>query len=153
MAKRWYKPSVLALSDEEAAYLAGVFDGDGCLSKRVSGGSWQFSVAQLSSTGLAGHLYAMTGVGSTHVRPQTERASMSSWSVGTQADILCLLERIRPWLIVKSETADLALRNLRNKARERPLVDRQNRPNRGLTQKMGLCLDRAIGTTNTEERG
>jgi hypothetical protein len=102
-----------ALSPTEAAYIAGLIDGEGSvmLIKRGSGGGCQLRVV-VSNTheGVLRWLSAVTGIGKTYrliAATERHKAGFSWRAHGDGAQTL--LQQIRPYLIIKAEQADLGI--------------------------------------------
>jgi|SRR5215831_10702529 len=100
----------MPLTSSEAAYLAGIIDGEGSIMLQRSGGTI-FVVVKVANTsqGLMAWLTQKTGVGRVQYtsRSHLGRKDVHHWVVvGRQA--LALLHAIDPYLIVKREQANVA---------------------------------------------
>jgi hypothetical protein len=114
----------------EAAYLAGLLDGEGCLS--VHGGRWSRPSIEVCMTTPAPLRQAqrMTGVGSIYSRRETRarRRDVWKWCVTKGDDLLVIVRAVQPWLTVKRADAHvvaifLTLRGRPGRARPYPVAD------------------------------
>jgi hypothetical protein len=97
---------------EQWAYIAGIVDGEGCITKHNTQNSvhgYMLAVAQ-KDVRLLDWLTNTLGVG----RRATRQASgVSVWNVTGQRAVHDTLVGIRPYLIVKGEQADIAIAYIR----------------------------------------
>lgn len=101
------------ITDVEAAYLAGIVDGEGCISARwvVSRGNKSVQsrvTVETCSEALSLYLVAVTGVGTTGMHyPQNPNWKPTyRWGLTSVAGSF-FLQRIRPWLRIKHVQAEL----------------------------------------------
>lgn len=98
------------LTTEELAYLAGIFDGEGCVQLNL----WKNSVrvkAEITNTSrtLIDWILATTKVGAVSTRKASgNRRICYRWCVSCNQAIELLIQ-IRPWLLIKSAQVDLIL--------------------------------------------
>jgi len=106
------------LSDAERAYLAGIFDGEGCVvlykdkmcevSKRGYPIFRCYLFIANTSLELILHLYKMTGIGTPRDRKTSgKRRPLFDWRVGGTQDILDLIEAMHPFSIVKKRQLEI----------------------------------------------
>lgn len=105
------------MNDIEIGYLAGIIDGEGCITitrqKPGTGGrkNWSYRLYLKVTMGhreTVDRLREMTGVGSVHEQKTAHWNTAWSWIVSTR-DAQGILELVRPHLITKAIEADLAL--------------------------------------------
>ncbi len=99
----------------ESAWLAGLFDGEGCVAipsryRQRNTPSYRIEIANTDMP-LLEQVVKVTGVSTirTHLRDNPRHKTAYHWEAGG-ADALSLLRQMRPWLIVKAERADAAFR-------------------------------------------
>jgi len=107
------REGVREFSEADAAWLAGLFDGEGSIvlseRSRPGGGSVRIQISNTYMP-LLDHVRAVTGVGYVHVRKsRNPRHSDSMWWTVHGGAALKILWRMRPWLIVKAERTDAVL--------------------------------------------
>lgn len=91
------------LTETQAAYIAGIIDGEGCLRARKDNGSTHVAVSQKASErALLDFIQETTGIGAVY-----PRAEVDQWEVRRQKDVLDLLEQLLPYLRVKQSQARL----------------------------------------------
>lgn len=113
LAGRYRNGSTAAmLTEVQAAYLAGLVDGEGSIMLNPRAGGSITSRVVISNThrGVLDWVAETTGIGNVQAhRPQDAR-HRAGWMWVTNGDgALSLLEQIRPYMIIKTEQADLAV--------------------------------------------
>lgn len=109
------------------AYLAGIIDGEGCISRQTSSRAWTVAVSNTSPE-LESWL---KGVGGLFYYPP-RRASFKldgsytkqrfEWKVSRAWDVLELLVAVKPFLVIKGAKAEEAMADIRSRFGERPQV-------------------------------
>lgn len=100
------RPVMRELTEAEAAWIAGIYEGEGCLQRNLTrnGNSesicWQLKIA-MSDFDVIDRLASLAGIGS--VQKETVpripgRKLMARWCVSSRADVLAVVQAIRPWL-------------------------------------------------------
>jgi hypothetical protein len=112
--KWWEKEVKLELSDVERAYIAGIIDGEGCISPQFRHGRVHVKVeVRNTNLNLIKWLLSKTGLG--HVYTAKNRANWKqtySWEVFRFAEVRAILKVVQPFLIVKRKQAELTLKIL-----------------------------------------
>jgi hypothetical protein len=95
----------------ESAYIAGVVDGEGCVSLvRSAGGRLPYPSLSVSNTHYGLMLYLTSHFGSTRpilrAAPRTNHKDCYQLAI-ERGRAVVVLRRIRPWLVVKAAQADL----------------------------------------------
>lgn len=99
------------MSDVEAAWLAGLFDGEGSIvlvNRRRAQQRPQYVIHVYNTyRPLVERIVEVTGLNNTSVRESKNprHATAYKWSCAG-ADAVSILRRMRPWLLVKAERAD-----------------------------------------------
>jgi hypothetical protein len=107
--------SPLALSPTDAAWIAGILDGEGCLgvTRRPNGRHVAYAMrisVRNTCPRMIDRLYRTTGMGSLHFRPGDEkRRATVIWIVDRLAEVEALLLAVLPHLTTKSRQAELLL--------------------------------------------
>lgn len=102
---------IKSLPETSWAYIAGIVDGEGSLTKEANKGlNWRISVTQLAETGLCDWLAQSTGCGGVSVqhRRSTYRIC-EQWRVSSQKEIHGVLIKLIPYLRVKLNKAEEAV--------------------------------------------
>ena len=114
----------------EAAYLAGLLDGEGCLSVRR--GRWARPGIEVCMTQRAplARAQEITGAGSIYRRRETRerRRDVWKWCVTRGDELLRIVRAVQPWLTVKTADAHvvalfLTLRGAAGGRRPHPVAD------------------------------
>ena len=109
--------------ETDLAYIAGLFDGEGCITHGsrgrpvlVIGMTDQGVMEWLASvTGIHLYIYEARPTISTRTRPiptKSHDLPVYRWSLGRGTDVLAFLKAIEPWLRVKREKALWAINDL-----------------------------------------
>ena len=103
------------LTEAQKGYLAGILDGEGCLSIRHQKEQRSFyATLQVANTDLKMIIYIfdITGIGRVHFckRNQPNRKDAYKWFVTVSKDIYDILDAIYPYLITKRSRADILYR-------------------------------------------
>lgn len=101
-----------ALSTAQAAYLAGLIDGEGSIMLNPRGAGAITSRVAISNThrGILDWVASTTGVGKVQTMRAEGISNRTSYAWVTNGDgALSLLEQVRPFMIVKTAQADLAI--------------------------------------------
>ncbi|HEY1197289.1 MAG TPA: hypothetical protein VGG32_00995 [Thermoplasmata archaeon] len=112
------------MRDTEIAYLAGLFDGEGCLMIRVGRGRYYDVIGDITSVDEAPirWLEQVTGVGHVqHNIPRNGNRPWYNWRVSTR-QLEPLLRAMLPYLIIKRERAELALQFISGLKRAGPVL-------------------------------
>jgi hypothetical protein len=102
---------VRALSDTDAAWLAGLYEGEGCLSRRKPG-TWQVTIS-MTDVDVVERAHDLTAIGNVRTRPPANARCQpqAAWVVTRRDDIATLMLALRPWLGVRRrERCDEMLR-------------------------------------------
>jgi hypothetical protein len=104
---------VRQMSDEEAAWFAGLFDGEGSViitQRRRPGGGYVRITISNTCLPLLERAHELAGVGPIHAKPPPLMHHLDAWEwrLGG-ASALEILRQIRPWLISRAERADAVL--------------------------------------------
>jgi intein/homing endonuclease len=109
----------------QLAYLAGIIDGEGCVSRQESSSSWTVAVTNTSSE----LEKVLGGIGGLFYYPP-RRASLKfdgtlnkqrfEWKVCRAWDVLELLEALAPYLVIKKDRAAQAIDEIRERFGDRP---------------------------------
>lgn len=127
----------LTLSDTEAAYLAGIVDGEGNISFRGTA-SVRLHVGNTSEP-LIAWLESRVGGRSYCAAPIPNRLTVWRWAIGNRVDVLAVLQRIEPFMIVKRDQAQRAIAALQ----ELPLDKRPPKRAAGGRRTVGQDSERA----------
>lgn len=106
------------LTTVECAYLAGLFDGEGCVGyykRKGSRSKYSFlSTVMISQSAarLMTWLRETIGFGTIYSRPGKKNIEYH-WETNKKADVVEFLAAIRPYLILKGEQVDILLDHLR----------------------------------------
>lgn len=96
----------------ERAYLAGLIDGEGCITKTPD--AWRVAIFNTDEKVIA---WLLRFGGNIHwrTRPATRQhwKPSAQWHVSNLRDLLALLESVRPYMVIKAEKADLAIADIR----------------------------------------
>jgi len=100
------------LTEAQKGYLAGILDGEGCLSIRSQKGQRSFyATLQVSNTDIKMlvYLFDITGLGRLHYSKQYQanRKDSYKWFVTVSKDIYDILDAVYPYLITKRSRADV----------------------------------------------
>lgn len=117
----------LPTKSEELAYLAGIVDGEGCISFRQDSGSWTVAVTNTSVEletllrGIGGLFYyparrASFKLDGTFTKQRFE------WKISRAWDVCRLLEALLPYLVIKRERAEQAIQKIRGKFGAPPVI-------------------------------
>lgn len=124
---------IQAIGETEAAYVAGIIDGEGSLTlahrKRNQARGWDSIEPHITITNtdlrlmryLSSLLNAQTYT--SHQRAKNHWKPQYSISFSAFADIAALLERIMPYLIIKRRRAEIMLRLIRRRLAKEPYTD------------------------------
>ena len=113
MGRVWLKPDTTrTMTDVEAAWLAGFFDGEGCLHSYLGGRNhkclcWRLSATNTVSSALE-KCQRLTGVGSLYTkgaRLSSNQRQIYQWQINAQREMVNILTQILPYLTVKREVA------------------------------------------------
>lgn len=105
--------SVRQMTEGEAMWFAGLFDGEGSITltdrRRTGGGTVKISIANTCRP-LLERAHEVAGVGPIRftVRPDPNHLDIGIWET-LGASALEILRQIRPWLISRAERADAVL--------------------------------------------
>lgn len=104
------------LAEHEAAYLAGIIDGEGCLSWYGQKRGRPQPVLQVTNTavGLMEWLAGITG-GYRAATRQSRRKLCYVWRVCSHAEVLAVLERVEPYMQIKGDAASAMILELRER--------------------------------------
>jgi hypothetical protein len=100
----------MKLTDAEIAYLAGIFDGEGCVGYYQRGDRYHSASLHIASTDprITQWIMDKLGCGSVSIRPASGRCKTAySWQLCNRAEIQQVLSMIRPWLCSKGDQVDL----------------------------------------------
>jgi hypothetical protein len=105
---------IMTLTEQEKAYIAGLFDGEGCVGyynrgtiKNVSYHSASVIVTMTDPRPIT-WLKTKTGMGNISVGVKSgNRRNAYSWQLSNQKQIIEFLSTIRPFLMVKADQVDL----------------------------------------------
>lgn len=98
------------MSDVEAAYLAALIDGEGCICMFKSGKSYALYVNVVMTASLPDELCEEWGGCFYHRKaPKDTYKPSNNWYIYSQERIIAFLLKIKPYLRVKGKQADLAL--------------------------------------------
>ena len=111
--------NVMKLSETEKAYLAGLFDGEGCVgyysrgvSKEVQYHSASLHIAMTDPKAIT-WLMDKLSVGKVSIIAHSgRRKTVYSWQVCRKAHVREILELIRPYLLTKADQVELLLKLL-----------------------------------------
>ena len=100
------------MSDVESAFLAGLFEGDGCIYLREQPkcrGSYFYGMhITCKDKAIVDFVYATTGVGSVRISTNSKRTGTYwRWEVTKHKDVSDLIQRLYPYLIIKKRRAEL----------------------------------------------
>lgn len=101
------------LTDTDKAYLAGLFDGEGCVGyypRHAKGVPYHSASLHLTSTDprVISWLLGKVGCGKVSVKnPKDHRKTSYNWQLSNKTDIAEVLGAIRPYLIIKADQVDL----------------------------------------------
>ena len=111
--RSWLKPvSLKELSPTEAAWLAGMFDGEGTLTSYMAGRNKQYRSPVIAIYN--NHLptieacKALTGIGSIAVKHNRTNPNFV-WNVKSQRNIAAFLKQILPYSVTKKERIETFL--------------------------------------------
>jgi hypothetical protein len=95
------------LTEGEAAYLAGIIDGEGsiCWYKQRRGRDQPMLIIVSTTPELMGWLVDIAGAVREKARSDIGSKTCWHWRCGRTSDVLALLEAVEPYLIVKREKA------------------------------------------------
>ena len=92
------------MTDLEAAWLAGFFDGEGCLYVRKGGLEWSITVTNTDLPSLE-KCFKTTGVGHIYDKKvQGARKKTYQWQVYRKAHVRAVLESVRPFITNEEKT-------------------------------------------------
>jgi hypothetical protein len=98
---------VVPRSKIECAYIAGIIDGEGCITRSAG---WWVQVG-MTHRGVIEKLAEMGGT--VTIRPaSTRKQEQFIWRVMAQRDVIALLKAILPYLVVKRDRAQQCLNEL-----------------------------------------
>jgi len=104
----------IQLSEENAAYLAGLIDGEGSITFRGDpspGSSYSMHIYVTNTDrDILGWIKKETGVGRIYVHSHSSSNTCYRWGIHSIAEIKPFLEEIHPYLKVKTEVSELMLR-------------------------------------------
>lgn len=104
------------LSEEEWAYIAGIFDGDGCVSVN---GRWSNYRITITQNGLYLHQWLLTTLGVGNItRRRDDKAN--SYRISAQKQVYEFLNGVLPYSIVKQEKVRKAIATIENKYKWEP---------------------------------
>src|SRR5438270_12268163 len=110
--RRWLKEcTVREMGTTEAAWLAGFFDGEGCLTSSLGGhkGKYRSCIISVSNTHLPSLEYCkqVTGAGSVIKKADATDNHKAKWvwQVQSQRNIASILRQLAPYLVTKREKA------------------------------------------------
>jgi len=108
-------PSSFTLPDDRSiiGYIAGIFDGEGSLSKRASDGKWIVAIG-MTDEGVIRWLAQFGGTFGVTER-KAPRQVFYTWRLARLYDVLCFLTHIRPYLIVKRDISTTAITALEDR--------------------------------------
>ena len=102
---------MVLLTDTEAAYLAGVFDGEGTLGYYFKK-SGKYHVASLAIYNTDPRVMAWirthVSVGGVYLNKNNKHKGWQ-WQLNSKKQIIAFLNQIRPYLVIKAEQVDLLL--------------------------------------------
>lgn len=102
---------VADLRQDELAYIAGIFDGEGCLKLNVKKSGEATIRVEVTNTceSLIQYLHNRVGLGSVYVKPATSRWRQTFWWIVCSREAVAVLRQVRPWLRVKAAQADVII--------------------------------------------
>lgn len=106
---RTFGPKARKMMKTEAAWLAGLFDGEGTIfnSRRSTGGFNPRLAVGICNEEIILRIQLMTGCGSINLRKGRKANHSDCWVwVCNGANAISILKQIQPWLIVKREKAE-----------------------------------------------
>lgn len=91
------------MSPTEAAWLAGLYEGEGCLSRTVdnrNGNVGYALIIAMTDRDVIERLPVLTGTGNitTHVHDNPRWKPRHTWRTGRRSDIAAIIQAIRPYL-------------------------------------------------------
>ena len=108
----------------ELAYIAGIIDGEGCISIAKSHSTMHLTpFVEVSMTNIEciRLLWTMTGMGKFDIRKRpAPRKTVYRWPVYKKLDIYLLLRAIHPYLVVKKEQAEVMLEFVARRLQDTP---------------------------------
>jgi hypothetical protein len=104
----------MRLTEVELSYLAGIFDGEGCLTiswdSRNKKGHGSALLQVTNTSDLPFWLCEEVGLGNVYTRNQNERwATAYIWKIGSHAEIRMLLPQLLPYLRIKQRQGILMM--------------------------------------------
>ena len=120
IATLWLRGKMNALTGEEVSYLAGLIDGEGCLTinkyqgKRNRTPSYRgMVIIEMTAGEVFERVTKITGIGKVfytdHSRDNAHHSASYRWVVYNKADMVALLEKLLPYLVVKKQEAQVLL--------------------------------------------
>lgn len=102
---------MLNLTDAEKGYIAGIIDGEGCLTLRHQNNQRSYyATIQVSNTdfALVAYLMRITGYGRISTLAMSGNRKIAyKWQVTVAAHIYEILDAVKPFLVIKEERAEL----------------------------------------------
>lgn len=107
----------MKLTETDLAYIAGIFDGEGCIGyyrTSKTGTPYYHALVNITMTEgmLVNKLPELFGFGKVSIhkaKPDQNRRTAYQWQVGHKKQVQKFLESIRPYLVGKADQADVVL--------------------------------------------
>lgn len=83
----------------DMAWVAGLYEGEGCLYRRIDGGGWELTIV-MTDEDVVRDLHHLIGLGTVTFVPRAKPhwSDKWRWRIGRRKDIATVLQQVRPYL-------------------------------------------------------
>lgn len=99
---------IIPASATDLAYIAGIIDGEGCISFSRSNRRWSISIASTDQR-LIEWIHRMGGSVAGTDASWLGKKTVWQWSTVSQRNVLALLQAVEPYMIIKREKAAMTI--------------------------------------------